>query len=348
MNLTSELVSIIESERINPTFSQHHINSYLTNLPIDQNNKELSDILKYFTSDKIFLPLFQKEEFKNGLLIEVKCEMIDSYDLHNGINYRESLFHNHDFFEIIYVFAGYCETIINGKKLVVHSGEICLFNLQAVHKIIIPNTDTVVFNILVGKELLNDTFLNLFYNTNFVSSFFISSIYNLSTRNNYFIIPLSDVDKFYINHLIIEFNNKNRFYPKIMQSDFTSLLLCISRYMENNIAYQTSYKEDIEGKKVLNYIYENYNTISLNQLALHFGYSNRTMMRYLKKYFNMSFKDIIKECKFNNAREYLIHSNYSIDKISELTGFFDRSHFDKAFKDYYKITPKLFREKYKQ
>ena len=36
------------------------------------------------------------------------------------------------------------------------------FNLQAIHKLIIPNEQTVIFNILIGKELLTETFLNLF------------------------------------------------------------------------------------------------------------------------------------------------------------------------------------------
>lgn len=347
MEPEQELTSIIEKEKIRPTFSHHHINSYLTNLPIDPDNKELTNIIQYFESEKIYLPLFQEKEFKNGLSIEVKCEMIDNYDLLHGINYRESLFHNHDFFEIIYVFKGQCETIVNSRKIIIRSGEICLFNLQAVHKLIISNSNTVVFNILIGKELLNDTFLNLFYNTNFVSSFFISSIYNISTHDKFIVIPLNSDGKFYINHLIFEFINKKSFYSKIMQSDFTSLLLCITRHMENKISCQTQSKHDIEIDKVLNYIYENYSTITLNDLSSHFGYSNRTMIRYLKKYFNASFKDIIKECKFNNARDYLLHSDYSIDKISEITGFFDRSHFDKAFKDNYQITPKSFREKYR-
>lgn len=99
--------------------------------------------------------------------------MIDDYDLQHGIYYRESLYHNHDFFEIIYVYQGECKTIINNKKITINSKEACLFNLQAVHKLIISNPDTVVFNILIGKELLTETFLLLFQNTNFVSSFFI-------------------------------------------------------------------------------------------------------------------------------------------------------------------------------
>lgn len=337
---------VIGEEKKNPTFSHHHMNSYLTNLPVDSNNKELHNILHYFESEKDFLCLYQNIEFKNGLEIEVKCEIIDCSDLSHGIHYRESLYHNHDFFEIIYVYSGYCETIIENKKVIIKAGEICLFNLQAVHKLIISNPDTVVFNILIGKELLTDTFLLLFQNTNFVSSFYINSIYNISNSNGYLVIPLSNDSKYYIEHLILEFIKKDVYYTNIMQSDFISLLLCVTRYLKNSSADISQTYHGIEVETVLNYIYKNYNNISLADLANHFGYSNRTMIRYIKKNMNCNFTNIIKECKLNNARDYLLHSDYSIDKIAEITGFFDRSHFDKVFKDYYKITPKLYRDKY--
>lgn len=342
------LNQILQQEKKKPTFSHHHINSYLTNLPVDPNNNELIQILHYFQSDKDFLCLYQNQEFKNGLTIEVKCEMIDDYDLRHGIYYRESLFHSHDFFEIIYVYQGECETIINNKNITLHTKDICLFNLQAVHKLIIPNPETIVFNILIGKELLTETFLHLFQDTHFVSSFFISSIYSISTYNGFLVIPLSYDGRDYIEHLILEFIKKDAYYTQIMQSDFISLLLCITRYIENTVISLSKTHHDIEVETVLNYIYKNYNHLSLSDLASHFGYSNRTMIRYLKKNMQCSFTSIIKECKLNHARDYLLHSQYSIDEIAEITGFSDRSHFDKIFKSNYHITPKSYREKYKK
>lgn len=76
MELEQQLDQIIRKEKQKPIFSHHHINSYLTNLPVDSNNDELMNILHYFDSDKDFLCLYQDKEFKNGLTIEVKCEMI--------------------------------------------------------------------------------------------------------------------------------------------------------------------------------------------------------------------------------------------------------------------------------
>ena len=43
-----QMDKIIDNERKKPTFSDHNINSYKTNLPIDPRNKELIDILNVF------------------------------------------------------------------------------------------------------------------------------------------------------------------------------------------------------------------------------------------------------------------------------------------------------------
>ena len=71
------------------------------------------------------------------------------------------------------------------------------------------------------------------------------------------------------------------------------------------------------------------------------------MMRYIKKNFDCNFSQLIKECKLNYARDYLLNSNYTVDEIAEKIGFYDRSHFDKVFKNQYNITPKNYRERYK-
>ena len=61
------------------------------------------------------------------------------------------------------------------------------------------------------------------------------------------------MQEFYLNHLILEFlKNKRIFYINIMQSDFISLLLCITRYFEKST--NTFFQEKalgIEAEKVL-------------------------------------------------------------------------------------------------
>ncbi|MCD7949573.1 MAG: AraC family transcriptional regulator, partial [Erysipelotrichaceae bacterium] len=342
--ITSELDKIIKQEKNNPTIFKHHINSYLTNLPVDYSNTELVNIIQYFKSYKNYLPLFEDVEFPNDFKISVKCEMIDNDDLTKGINYRESLFHNHDFFEIIYVYNGFCDTIIKNKKIHIKSHEICIFNLQAVHKLIIPNEDCIIFNILISKKIFTKVFCELFQGTNFIIMFYINSIYNKSQSSNYFIIALDSMGKQYIDNLILEYINKDKYYQSIMESNLVSLLFYVTRYLDNQI-----FNDDrSEINDILKYIYENYNDLTLNQLADHFGYSNRTIMRYLKKYLNTNFTNIINECRLNNAIEYLIKTDYSIDEIAHLTGYYDRSHFEKVFKNIYDITPKTYRIKYKR
>ena len=126
MTRSETIDRIMAEERKKPSFSKHHINSYLTNLPVDKENNELRGILKYMDDPSVFLPLTQTQEFRNGLSIEVRAEMIDADDEALGITRRESLYHNHDFFEMMYVYSGTCVNYISGKEMKLQEGDLLL------------------------------------------------------------------------------------------------------------------------------------------------------------------------------------------------------------------------------
>lgn len=340
---------IIEAERKHPTFSAHNINSYKTNLPIESDNKELIDILKYFDSPKIFLPLFQSEEFRNGLSIEVRAEILDDFDLSRGITYRESLFHNHDFFEMMYVYSGHCTNYVNQIEMKLKEGDLLLYNLQTVHKLIIDDPEAVIFNILVGKEILNHSFMNLLQEDDPVMNFYINSLYNIP-EDEYLIFNLNDSDALMPLHdLIIEFVNKDYLYAKVMRADYMNLLIRLARLRAKRQSNHSRVRDgSLDVNDVLCYIHENFREISLQMLADHYSYTTRTMIRFLKKYTHMSFSEIIRDYKMLNACNLLRSTSMSIDDIAFETGFKERGYFDKVFKQHFHITPAEYRSHYSE
>lgn len=349
--LKSKIIDeIIQRERKRPTFSHHHLNSYITNLPIEDSNKELKDILKYFQSAKVYLPLFQEKEFKHGLSIEVKAELTDEYDLLHGIHYRESLFHNHDFFEMMFVYSGTCSNYIGDIKMQLKEGDLLLYNLQTVHKLIIDDPDAVIFNILVGKEIFNQSFMELFSTDDPLFQFYIHSLYNIPD-DQYIQFHLQDEDASLqiLYDLIKEFVCKEELYTRIMQMDFQNLLVHLARIrLKTRAINSTKDKNTMDINEVLQYIHDHYKDITLQSLSDHYSYTTRSMIRFLKKYTHMIFSDILKEYKMIIACNYLKNTDMNIDAIAYETGFKERGYFDKVFKQVYKITPHEYRNQYSQ
>lgn len=340
----NNLNDIVSTERRKPLLSAHNTNSYLTNLPVEEANLELKAILKYFQDPDTYLPLYQKEEFVNGLSIEARMELIDDKEKAAGIVKRESLYHSHDFFEMMYVYDGSCRNWISSKERICQKGDLLLYNLQTVHKLLI-NEDSVVFNILISKEILMTSFLDLLQSESSIYQFYINSLYNIPSENHILFHLEEECDTKNILHsLILEYVGKKPFYEKVMRIHFSNLLIHLTRLLEKNETMQAQFFEGIDINAILEYIHANYQTVTLQSLSDHFGYSPRSMMRIFKKVTKRTFSDIIREYRMLAAINYLRNTQISIDDIALRTGFSERAYFDKVFKQSFKLTPHEYRQ----
>ncbi|AND79496.1 AraC family transcriptional regulator [Streptococcus pantholopis] len=342
---------MVVAEKTNTYLSKHNVNSYLTNLEIHPDNKELQAILKYFNTSDVYLPLYQDIEFTSGTHIAIKLEMINQEDQKQGIHYRESLYHSHDFFEMVYVYQGSAVTDINGTVVTLQAGDLCLLNLQSVHKLIIPDEKSIIFNLLIRRELIMGNFMDLFKETDFMAFFYTNSLYANTSKSHFEIFHLKDKNVIACLYRIIEeFILKEPYYDMIMVSYMTSLLLHLTRLYQDKL--DAKIKSKSAGapniSEILRFIQENYShRISLSDLASHFGYTERSMMRFLKQYVHHRFTDIVKEFRLNQACYFLRGSDDSIDDIARKTGFSSRSYFDKVFKSVFRQTPKDYRNRFK-
>ncbi len=337
--------TIIEKERLNPTFSVHHINSYLTNLPVEKDNTELRSILKYFGSPEVYLPLHQETEFRDGLSIEVRAEMIDADDQSLGITRRESLYHNHDFFEMMYVYSGTCTNYISGREMKLKAGDLLLYNLQTVHKLVIDDPEAAVFNILAGREVFCGLFLDLMKSEDPLMQFYVHSIYDIP-GDQFMIFHLADEERTVqpLHDLIIEAVRKDAMYDKIMQADFLNLLIRLARLRsEKQTEKSVASKDCMDINEILTYIHDNYRTVTLQSLSDHYSYTTRSMIRFLKKYTARTFTEIVREYRLLNACGWLKNTDKPIDEIALETGFTERGYFDKVFKTRFRMTPHEFR-----
>lgn len=85
--------------------------------------------------------------------------------------------------------------------------------------------------------------------------------------------------------------------------------------------------------------------ITLHDLSVHLGLSSSYLSEFMRKV-SLGFRQMLAYTRANKSEWYLIHTNYTIVEISEECGFSDPQYYYKAFKEWYKCTPKQFREKY--
>lgn len=75
--------------------------------------------------------------------------------------YFPLFYHEHDFFEIIYVLSGTCTNSFRDSTEKLTAGDLCLIAPDVRHGILAVEDDSVILNILIRRS----TFMDIFYNT---------------------------------------------------------------------------------------------------------------------------------------------------------------------------------------
>lgn len=76
-------------------------------------------------------------------------------------SYLPEFTHCHDFFEIIYVYSGNCDNIVNGNKIHMISNDICIMSPNSYHSLRVFNS-SIVTNIILKKDAVKNRFIDIF------------------------------------------------------------------------------------------------------------------------------------------------------------------------------------------
>lgn len=255
------------------------------------------------------------------------------------------LYHSHDFFEIVYVYSGQCQTLVSGQPTLLHAGDICLYDLQAIHKLECFSPEDTVFNIVIRKDLFRRLLLELLTESDTVSTFFINSLYNRKSRNTCILLKAEDSYQCetYAQQIIETYYLDKPLSQNAMKAQLILLLLELSRQFRDDHAAEAG---DLNLEDVITYISNHFRDVTLDSLAGYFGYSTRSMTRFLQKKTGFTFREIIQDVRFSHARSMLQETSFSTEEIAAQIGYEDRSCFEKAFKKYCYMTPASYRKQF--
>ncbi len=103
--------------------------------------------------------------------------------------------------------------------------------------------------------------------------------------------------------------------------------------------------DDIVTGKIIPYIMKNLKTsFSIDDIANEVGLNPQYMMRLFKKNTDESILQFVTAKRIELAKEYLLKSDCSIEKITEEIGYFSVAHFNHVFKKSEGISPGQYRK----
>jgi len=257
--------------------------------------------------------------------------------------------HQHDFIELFYVYSGSCTQIINGKKVTLSQGDMCILDTNVIHSIETTGENDIIINCLMRKDYFDTSLLSRLSSNDLISTFLVHAIYQSKDYNNFIIFHSKKRKKLHslMKDLMCEY-----FDPSICSKEIINcyIILIFSELLqiyqdqtpEVQILNETANTKNIS--KILEYIQKNYICTTLAETAKTFNFHPNYLSTLLKKTTGKSFKEIIHEQKLKKACTLLKNTDMTVEDISLEVGYNNFSFFYKKFKDAFGVTPLEYRQ----
>lgn len=295
-----------------------------------------------FSLNKLFSPSAVNtqnalaEEFKKrygeyGLTEEDFFHKDSKIEIEKLLRYIHIPTHKHFFIECSYVFSGSCTHVINGCEYTNQAGMFTVIPPGVPHELI-ANENCLCVTI----KIRNNTFHQL-------------HIPNLPS----FVYPLGfscEEDIFVRNTLLTIYDQQRKksvYHTEIIQDLFQVLLTYIMQNYRDTMQIMFSeFSTDETMIQVLNYMYENYQNITLHALAKHFHFNDAYLSNRIHKEFDKPFSKILREFKLHQAAGLLQTTDLKLEDICTEIGYKDSRQFIRNFKEQYNITPAKYRKQF--
>ena len=255
---------------------------------------------------------------------------------------KDEEIHDHDFVEMVYIIEGTGRHYINDEEFAIKAGNLLFVNYGCTHAFLVDD-QLVAYNLMIRVDYFIENMIkdnNLFYMLALTS--FEKIQQELNDKSPLVFFDYSEREEIFnlFRNIEIELSQEELGKSSILDS-YINIILC---KVFRKIFMKNIRQELLIPQEIIDYISEHFNEkLSLGELSQKCFYSPAYFSRLFKKTFNMSFTDYIMDIRLKRCCELLKDSNYTIEKIMEECGFFDKNTFYERFKNKYGCTPSEYR-----
>lgn len=255
--------------------------------------------------------------------------------------------HVHNFIEISYVYYGHITQTIDGKKMTLGQGELCLIDTDVPHSIEKTGEDDIIINILMTKEYFRNELLMNSFSKGVITDFILNVVSETADHRQYILFKNKE---FYLIHSTIREILMETFFPNIGSTEAVNHYLNILFIkLIRDFDYETNGQMDKQNTnilEILKYLDVHIDTITLSGLASQFSYTPNYLSTLLRKKTGSSYTELILEKKLNQAHTLLTTTSLTVQEAATRAGFNNPTFFYKKYKEKFHQFPSE-REKHK-
>lgn len=274
-------------------------------------------------------------------------------DRHVCVN-KESRFtyipeHIHTVIEFVYVYAGQCTQVIDGRRITMGQGDICLLDTNVPHSVEYLDKGDIVITIEMQREYLTQGFLQRLGNNGIINGFLINALSHDAAHDQYLLFKEQEENEVHsiIRQLLCEYYAPRICSDKMIDA-YMILLFCEILRQYRNQAFSNLPNVRWKIVDILEYIENNYLTATLQGTAAHFGFHPNYLSACIRRETRHTFKELVILQRMYQASFYLVNTDLPVYEIASRVGYDNLGFFYKKFEEIYKLKPAAYRERQSQ
>lgn len=256
-------------------------------------------------------------------------------------NHIQERFHRQSFFFINFAYYGDYEAVSAkyDHKLLMKEGDCYVGQPYSGYALRCDSAeDVVIAGVLIQRKTFLRDYLGPISSDASLVRFFLDPTTNAySDEFIHFSLPKDSPIHHLLDLMIIEYANKKQDIQKVLKPLILSMIMYIAR--EYRLSHEIVDTDPLSSQ-LFSYMESHSDTITLSDLAAHFGYHPVYLSRLLPKLFGKNFSSLLLDIRMKKAKILLDHTDLTIEKIAAVLGYSNSSNFYKSFRHYYGKSPR--------
>lgn len=260
--------------------------------------------------------------------------------VHKGKSIFET-FHQQDFFFLNYAYKGAYDAISYrfDNRITVHEGECYVgqpYTGYALNKD--GDEEFIIIGVLMKKEMFYRSFLPVLSADAALFRFFLAPQSNqFADEFIHLRLEKSSPVRTLLEMMVIEYVDPQEDTQAILKSMVMALLMHIARqYRQANARPEEGRLSD----KILRYMGEHTDAVTLKTISHRFSYHPNYISALLHRELGKTFSQLLLELRMERAVLLLRGTDLPIEDVAVMLGYSNSSNFYKAFREYYKCSPR--------
>lgn len=278
-----------------------------------------------------------EEDFFYGRAKEVVC--------FNNLRYCPPFLHKLEFIKIVYVWRGCVTLYMDGRKCELTSGNFCIITPGVKHTVFSRKDEDVIVNILMRISSFSDAFSGILREQNILTDFFWKILYTKHS-NRVLIFACENDAKLdrWVEKMFDESARGENASNLLMKSYAMIFLGIVMRERLDALHPEEQLSDQVYVMPaIIQEMRGHLSTITLAELSGQFHMSEEELKRYIVKESGYTWRSLLRDLRLRRAVELLRHTQMSMEKIAEETGYSSMSNFYRSFRERFGKTPMEFR-----